>query len=233
MSAAVPVELVVFDPLWPAAEVTRRSSRRISLRLSSAGVPRVSAPNRVSVKVIKGFLRSKIVWLTRQRLSLQTVHAKLADANFGVIEIEHLNSEELGATSRNGRLLLSHPSHFNEWSLLFHPARPHIEKLLNTHAKVILPQLLDSASQVTNIMPKQTRIRYMRSRWGSCNQHGVVSLNSQLLRLNKPLIDYVITHELAHIKHHNHQREFWQLVEKFVPNYRSLRQQLKQVHLLD
>jgi predicted metal-dependent hydrolase len=75
--------------------------------------------------------------------------------------------------------------------------------------------------------PSGFSIRTLKSRWGSCNSKGRITLNTQLVKLNEPFIDYVIIHELCHLKHHNHGKEFYKLLEEIVPDYKSVRKELK------
>lgn len=70
-------------------------------------------------------------------------------------------------------------------------------------------------------------IRGQKTRWGSCSTSGNLSFNYNLLRFRKEVIDYVIIHELCHIKEMNHSAKFWKLVEKFCPDYKFLRKELK------
>ena len=79
-----------------------------------------------------------------------------------------------------------------------------------------------------NIPYPSLRIRKMKTRWGVCNvKTHVITLNSELLRYDIEKLDYVITHELAHLIHHNHSKNFWNLVEKYCPNYKKVRKELR------
>lgn len=70
-------------------------------------------------------------------------------------------------------------------------------------------------------------IRDQKSRWGSCSREGNLNFNYRLLYLSPPVRDYVIVHELCHLKEFNHSSRFWELVSMQVPDYKILRQQLK------
>lgn len=72
------------------------------------------------------------------------------------------------------------------------------------------------------------RIRKMKTRWGVCNTKlKVITLNSELLKYDIEKLDYVITHELSHLIHPNHSKAFWLLVEKYMPNYKKIRKELR------
>lgn len=72
------------------------------------------------------------------------------------------------------------------------------------------------------------RIRKMKTRWGVCNRkNNTVTLNSELIRCNVRCLDYVIVHELSHFVHFNHSKEFWKLVSKYYPSYKSIRKELR------
>lgn len=73
------------------------------------------------------------------------------------------------------------------------------------------------------------RIRKMKTRWGVCNRGSkTITLNSELLRYPIEAIDYVIIHELSHLVHFNHSKQFWNLVAKYCPDYKKLKKQLKE-----
>lgn len=72
------------------------------------------------------------------------------------------------------------------------------------------------------------KIRTMKTRWGVCNKRdNSVTLNTELLKYDLEKLDYVIIHELSHFKHFNHSTDFWLLVEKYCPNYKQIRKELK------
>lgn len=69
-------------------------------------------------------------------------------------------------------------------------------------------------------------IRKMKTRWGSCSKTGRILLNLELMQAPKECIDYVIMHELCHLKEHHHGPKFWQLLKKLMPDYESRKKRL-------
>lgn len=72
-------------------------------------------------------------------------------------------------------------------------------------------------------------IRNTKSRWGSCSKLGNLSFNYKIAFLPQRLIDYLVVHELCHLKEFNHSKNFWSLVSKTIPHWRALRKEIKLV----
>jgi predicted metal-dependent hydrolase len=80
----------------------------------------------------------------------------------------------------------------------------------------------------TGVAYSQVSIRRQRSRWGSCSARGTISLNCCLLFQRPDVVDYLIVHELMHVKHMNHSARFWQAVERHCADWRALDRELVQ-----
>ncbi len=74
--------------------------------------------------------------------------------------------------------------------------------------------------------PPELKLRKMRLRWGSCNERGVVTLNTHLIKAPRDCIDYVILHELCHLRELNHSRRFYRLMDAVLPEWRGIKQRL-------
>ena len=78
------------------------------------------------------------------------------------------------------------------------------------------------------IYPKRVTITKAKTRWGSCSYKNSISLSLFLVKLPEDVIDYVIIHELCHIKHKSHNKSFWQAVQKCCPEYKKKIQTLRE-----
>ncbi|MFZ2541482.1 MAG: SprT family zinc-dependent metalloprotease [Gallionella sp.] len=80
-----------------------------------------------------------------------------------------------------------------------------------------------------NVAPHAVKLSSAKAQWGCCTAQGVVSLNWHLIKLPLRLIDYVVVHELAHLREMNHSARFWETVEAVCPDYVRLRSELKAI----
>jgi predicted metal-dependent hydrolase len=95
-------------------------------------------------------------------------------------------------------------------------------------AESLLPERVKQLAEQTSLRPNQVQIKSYKARWGSCTMRGDIQLNWQLVQATQSINDYVIIHELCHLRQHNHSKAFWDLVEQFDPNFREHRRWLKQ-----
>jgi hypothetical protein len=70
-------------------------------------------------------------------------------------------------------------------------------------------------------------IRTMRRRWGSCSHKGIITLSTELIKLSDLHIEYVIAHELCHLKHHNHGSQYYKLLSEVFPEWKMVRKELR------
>lgn len=102
-------------------------------------------------------------------------------------------------------------------------------KQYKKEALKVFTQRLAELNQEYQFPYKRVSIRNQKTRWGSCSKTGTLSFSYRLLLLPDQVRDYVLVHELCHVKEMNHSRRFWELVAQTVPNYRVLRSELKRV----
>lgn len=103
---------------------------------------------------------------------------------------------------------------------------------LRAKAKAFLPGRLRELAAENGFEYNQVRIKHNVSNWGSCSSKGNINLNLNLMRLPEDLRDYVMLHELCHLKHMNHGPEFHALLESVCPDHRTLRSRLRDYKLI-
>ncbi len=100
-------------------------------------------------------------------------------------------------------------------------------KLLTKQAKVVIPERAEYFAEIMGVKYNRISIRHQVSRWGSCSGKGNLNFNCLLMLCPKEVQDYVVIHELCHLKELNHSQRFWNEVAKYCPDYKSCKQWLK------
>ena len=98
---------------------------------------------------------------------------------------------------------------------------------LKSLAKKIIPQKVEYFSSLTGLVPTAVKITSAKTRFGSCSGKNSICFSLYLMQYPDEAIDYVVLHEIIHIKHHNHSKRFWNELEKYMPDYKKRRQLLK------
>ena len=102
-----------------------------------------------------------------------------------------------------------------------------IDTFYRKEIEKILPQKVQEHSIRMNLFPTSISYRKNKRTWGSCNYKNGLNFNILLIKFPLEVMEYVIVHELAHIKHKNHSKDFWNLVAVFCPNYKEIEKQFK------
>lgn len=98
---------------------------------------------------------------------------------------------------------------------------------LQQAAARVLPEKVAYYSRLMNLKPTGLKITSAQKRFGSCSGKNSLCFSWILMQYPETAIDYVVVHELAHIKHHNHSREFYALIERYLPDYRERERMLR------
>lgn len=101
-----------------------------------------------------------------------------------------------------------------------------IKALINL-AKKIIPKRVEYYSEVMNLYPAGVKITRAKKRFGSCNSKNSLCFSCFLMLYPTEAVDYVVVHELAHIRHHNHSKEFYDLISEYMPDYKQREKLLK------
>jgi predicted metal-dependent hydrolase len=102
-----------------------------------------------------------------------------------------------------------------------------IDTFYRCEIEKILPQKVEEYSNKMNLFPTSISYRKNKRTWGSCNHKNGLNFNILLMKFPIEVMEYVIIHELAHIKHKNHSKDFWNLVTLYCPNYKEVEKLFK------
>ena len=126
-----------------------------------------------------------------------------------------------GHAERRGAVLRVSTASLDEGEM-----RALIERWYRREAATYLAGRVEHYAPRLGVQPSKVTIRGQRSRWGSCSGRGTVSLNWRLMMVPGALTDYVVVHELCHLRHMDHSQRFWAMVSEAIPDYRQRRHSL-------
>ena len=101
--------------------------------------------------------------------------------------------------------------------------RPALERFMRREARREVSERLDRACEVAGLSYTGLSIRAQRTRWASCSARGAMSFNWRLVMAPEPILDYVVWHEVCHLRHADHSPRFWAMVERYRPTWRAER----------
>ena len=101
-------------------------------------------------------------------------------------------------------------------------------KALSEQARIYIPSRVEHFAQIIGVTYGRITIRHQKTRWGSCSSRGTLSFNYRLIYGPAGPLDYVVVHELCHLTHMNHSKDFWNMVEHIMPDYRIYKQWLRE-----
>ena len=93
--------------------------------------------------------------------------------------------------------------------------------------KEIVEKYANELIKQTGLVPNKITIKKIKYAWGSCSSKKNITINLELIKYSEQAIRYVILHEICHIKYMNHSKDFWNLVEKYMPDYKQVKKEFK------
>jgi predicted metal-dependent hydrolase len=210
-----------------------RRSLGISVLPDSTVIVRV--PYRTSLKTINRIVQEKATWIIKHRDSYSSKDNNKLNRLYSNGEKHLFRGNELVLkVEKSSRNYIRFINGFIELGLDKTDNSEAIKRLLysgyKNEAITFLPLMLSSVLEKYNeqmFKPSGLIIRSMKRRWGSCSNKGVITLSTELIKLPDRLIEYVILHELCHLKHHNHGGGYYVLLSSLYPEWKKLRKELR------
>ncbi|NCO00308.1 MAG: M48 family metallopeptidase [Epsilonproteobacteria bacterium] len=181
---------------------------------------------RVSQGFLNNLLVEKEAWIREQLRKLEQNGAKRVNLEDEVLLFGEICSIDLEEATHL-RELLQKMRVNNEKNIL----RCYDDFYKQFAQNHIVPRV-EYFAKCMDLEYQEIKFRKMKSRWGSCSSTKILTFNTELIKIEEELIDYVIVHELAHLVHMNHSAKFHSLVEQYIPHAKHLRKNLKKIHIL-
>ena len=207
-----------------------RARRTVGLKITADGLV-VHAPKRIFAFQLNQILQQKSSWILNKLQAREANH---------VAKVEWIDGEHLLYLGNDIQLIISQNNSnkaliFDQNTLLVASPQPNNHAVLGRkviqwykkQAALDFARRLEILAAKLGVATPPLTLSNAQSRWGSCNSRGQVRLNWRLLQAPPHIINYVICHELAHLKQMNHSTKFWAVVEQLFPNYKLAEKELK------
>ena len=214
-------------------DVKRTNRRKTATVKIEQGVVQVVVPQTLSQQAIDDLIAKKSNWIRQKLVLQQSVPVSkpkefVSGESFSYLgrnyRLKVLTGDLQPVKLKQGYLQVTVPMEQKSDQAL-------IRKLLQDwyldRASEKLEQKTVKYAQQIGVQPSKIRVREYKSRWGSCSVRGEVSYNWRIIISPNPVVDYVVVHELCHLIHHNHSKQYWNQVRSIVPDYQSKRDWLK------
>ena len=190
--------------------IIRSKRKTLGLEVKYDGTVNARVPMRVPREIIEKFIREHEAWILRKRQEWSLAGSSRDDV-----------TGELGERKKGGTNAVD-PSKI----------LPAVEKK-EGKAKIrqYVEKQVDYYAKLMGVTYGRISMRNQKTRWGSCSSQGNLNFNNRLLFVPAELVDYVVVHELAHRKEMNHSKAFWNIVERYLPDYKERRRELRAYHI--
>jgi len=209
-----------------------RKARVVSLRIVEAGCVEVVVPARATLVFPEPVIARHAAWVLRTFERLERTPGRSASPLTAGSRITYLGRDWTIRVVRQERRRPAIALAGAEISVRLSPAsgddlRPLLSRWIRKQAERIIPARVHELSRPWGLAYTSVAVRDQRTRWGSCSRKGTLSFNWRLLILPPEVADYLIYHELAHLRHMNHSARFWKFVQTMCPSFREAERWLR------
>ena len=210
-------------------KLIRTNRKTIELRVDAEANVIVRCPQNVSMEYVDEFVLSKSDWIDRACEKMRQRQKNVRKNEFLTAlylgKSYNVNESDVKKISFNGKVFLMPENKTTE------EKKKLFTSWYKKEARRIFEARISELSKATGTSYEKLRISGAKTCWGSCSKTGTVSLNWKLIMASGQAIDYVILHELAHTIEMNHSGDFWNIVEGWMPDYKKIKEYLKDFSL--
>ena len=207
-----------------------RSARKtIAIYIRPNGEVEVRAPRRAPARAIDDFVKSKAQWIAEKRSLVLARDEKRSqfslDYNSRLLVLGEewgIRTGQIGYDLQNRQLVI--PNNLSPEEI-----KSACERSYRKLARDVLPKKIAHYAARMGVSPASMRISGAATRWGSCSGKGNLNFSWRLMMAPSEVIDYVVVHELAHLREMNHSPRFWAIVADTMPEYQTHRVALKRL----
>ncbi len=193
-------------------------AKRTIIKITKQNALEVVVPHRLPLSAGTEFLLSRIDWVKKNVHLLDTAHRK-----YFYLGQQYALNHSRSAERKTHLVRLEGDS-----VVIISPEKSKLKpfelfmEFLRINGRRFLIERCTTLAKEHDFHPTKISVRGQTTRWGSCSRRGTLSINYKLMQLSREAIDYVLIHELCHLRQMNHSNKFWAEVAKYIPDYKRL-----------
>ncbi|MBT3187525.1 MAG: M48 family metallopeptidase [Anaerolineae bacterium] len=209
-------------------KIIRSKRKTIALVIQPNGELLIRAPKRATRKQIDAMLKQHANWITKKQAKAKAAQIDFSPRQFvGGEEFPFLGEDYSLKIVKAKKPVLALSGDFQLSEASLGKAESIFERWYKGEARAIFTERVEFYAQKYDFDYAKIKLSSARTRWGSCSSKGNLNLTWRLVMAPMKIVDYVIVHELSHLREHNHSKTFWAQVEAILPDYKSRRKWLK------
>lgn len=196
----------------------------------------IKAPWYVTSSQIQEVVESKRQWIMQKLQEYQTSPRKEKDYADGesfqilgesyTLNIYYKDINNAILNVENGNIAIILPLRYADADNT-EQIKKMIDKMYYMIAEREVEAAMEKTRKMVGLAPEEYRIKKTKSVWGSCSSNKKITINQNLMMYSRKAIEYVVLHEVCHLKYMNHSKNFWAMVEKYMPDYKEAEKELK------
>lgn len=211
-------------------DIVKSNIKNVYIHIKNSKVI-VKAPNKMLDSKINKIVDSKKNWIYEKTNKIQEQNYKNGSVikvlgKDYILHIDFLKITDTKIQLNEGQVLIQLPNNRkNKDNIKI--IKELVSKLYMNIAEKEVAMQMALVTRIVGIRPNKYRIKQLKTAWGTCTSNKNITINSELMKYDREVIQYVVLHEICHLKYMNHSKDFWNMVEKYMRNYKEVRSRLK------
>ena len=218
-----------------AYTVSKAKVKNIYISIQNGEVV-VKAPWYVTQSQIQDLVESKRKWIMEKLNEYQTSPRKVKEYYDGerfqilgkeyILSLYYKEASKATLNVENGKISIVLPIDYSEQD-----NTEQLKKMINKMYYMIAEREVESAFEkmrkLVGIAPEEYRIKKIKTAWGTCSSRKRITINQDVVMYSRKAVEYVVLHEICHLKYMNHSKSFWNMVARYMPDYKEAEKELK------
>lgn len=190
----------------------------------------VKAPIKVKEKELEKIVESKKEWIYK-KLEEKRIRDNKKEGSIKLLgkkyplKINLVKQDISNIYIEDGIMIIEIPETYKKQYIEI--SKQMIDDMYLKVAEKEVDMAMQIVTRIVGIKPNKYRVKKIKTAWGTCTSNNNITINSELMKYDRKVIQYVVLHEVCHLRYMNHSKDFWNMVEKYMNDYKEVRKMLK------